>query len=172
RFEALYANRAQITATGSFDEVAQLIVKAFFLSPSFLTRAEIAEQAQGDLYALNGYEVASRLSFMNWGSMPDDLLFQAAEDGTLSTPEGILGQAQRMLQDGKARRLVADFHERYAHMGDGTRWVAFARDTAIYPAFSEALIPAMVQETEALFDHIVFDLGGSFRDLVTSPVAL
>lgn len=172
RFEGLYASRAEITATGSFDEVAQLIIKAFLLSPSFLTRAEIAEQPEGDLYVLNGYEVASRLSYMIWGSMPDEALFQAAADGSLSTSDGILAQAQRMLQDGKARRLVAAFHERYAHMGEGTRWSTFTRDTSLYPAFSDALIPQLVEETEALFDHIVFDLGGSFRDLLTSPVAL
>lgn len=171
RFLNLYTNRAQLTATGTFDDAAQLIIRAFLVSPSFLTRAEIAESANGQYYALNGYEVASRLSYMLWGSMPDDALFTAAANGKLAAPAGILEEAQRMLKDPKARGRVAEFHQRYAHMGDGTRWAEISRDPALYPAFKAAMTPLLSEETKRLFDHLVFERNGTFRDLLTTPVA-
>lgn len=171
KFNALYADRANITATGTFDEAAQVILHAFLLSPSFLTRAEIAEVPEGQTFVLSGYEVASRLSYMLWASMPDDALLLSAENGALATSAGILTEAQRMLNDPKARSMVAAFHQKYAHMGDGTRWVGITRDPAIYPAFNDALIPALSEETTRLFDHITFDLQGTFQDLMLTPVA-
>jgi hypothetical protein len=171
RFEALFTSRAEYTASGTFDEAAQLIIEAFLVSPSFLTRAEISEVAEGEYLALNDYEVASRLSYMLWGNMPDEALFAAAAAGTLSTPAEIGAQAQRMLLDDKARGQVANFHQQYAHMGSGTRWAEISRDETLFPEFSETLVPLLSSETELLFEHIVFELGGTFQDLITSPTA-
>jgi hypothetical protein len=172
RFQQLYTDRAAITATGSFDEVTGLILKAFLLSPSFLVRGEIAEAAAGQYFALSSYEVASRLSYMLWGSMPDDQLFAAAASNSLSTPAGILIEAQRMLANPKARTRVAAFHRFYAHMGPGTRWsAAIQREPAYYPLFKESMIPALSEETARLFEQITFERGGSFQDLLTTPLA-
>lgn len=170
RFESIYANRATLTETGTFDEAAQVLIKSFLDSPSFLMRAEISEQPSGDYLALNGYEVASRLSYMLWGSMPDETLFAAAAANTLSTPEEILAQAQRMLADPKARTRVSQFHQEYAHMGPGTRWAEIQRDTTLYPAFTEAQVPLMSAETERFYDYVTFDRAGTFQDLVMLPV--
>jgi hypothetical protein len=172
RFQQLYTDRAAITATGSFDEVTGLILKAFLLSPSFLVRGEIAEAAAGQYFALSPYEVASRLSYMLWGSMPDEQLFAAAASNSLSTPAGILIEAQRMLTSPKARTRVAAFHRFYAHMGPGTRWTAaIQREPTYYPLFKESVIPALSEETARLFEAITFDRGGSFQDLLTTPLA-
>jgi hypothetical protein len=171
RFEAIFTDRAALTATGSFDEAVQLIVEVFLKSASFLTRAEIAEVPEGQYFALNGYEVASRLSYMLWSSMPDDELFAAARDNQLSTSEAILAQARRMLTDPRARAMVSAFHTDYAHMGPGTRWQGYSRDPALYPAFNDALVPVLSQETERFFDYMVFDRRSTFQDLLTSPVA-
>jgi hypothetical protein len=170
RFTALYTNRATLTATGTFNEAAQLILQGFLVSPSFLTRAEISETPDSGNFVLNGYEVASRLSYMLWGSMPDETLFSAASAGTLATTAGVLAQAQRMMKDPKARAKIGDFHQTYAHMGLGTRWEDIARDPAVYPAFKPAMTPMLSDETSRFFDYIVFEKGGSFRDLMTSPV--
>jgi hypothetical protein len=102
--------------------------------------------------------------------MPDEPLFSAAAAGTLATSAGILAQAQRMMQDPKARAKIADFHQVYAHMGLGTRWEDIQRDPAVYPAFSAAMTPMLSAETSRFFDYITFDKGGSFKDLLTSPV--
>src|SRR5882724_485942 len=170
RFTTLYTNRAMLTATGAFNEAAQLILQSFLLSPSFLTRAEISETPEGANFVLNGYEVASRLSYMLWGSMPDETLFSAAAAGSLASSDGILAQAQRMMKDPKARAKVSDFHLTYAHMGLGTRWEDISRDPAVYPAYTAAMTPLLSAETTRFFDYVVFDKGGTFRDLMTSPV--
>ncbi len=170
RFQTLFTDRAAITPTGTFEEAIALIVEAFLLSPSFLTRAEIAEQPEGSYFALSGYEVASRLSYMLWGSMPDEALFTAAAAGELGTPEKIRTQAERMLGDAKARTMVGAFHEHYLKMGPGTRWASIVRDPAAFPAFTDALVPLLSEETKRFLDFTVFDQGGSFQDLIKSPV--
>jgi hypothetical protein len=170
-FVDLYTRRAEVTETGTFDEVVQVIVKAFMQSPSFVARTEISQTAEGSNYALNGYEVASRLSYMLWNSMPDEPLFTAAADGTLSTPAGILTQAQRMLGMDKARGMVALFHRAYAHMGPGTRWAEIQRDPSIYPGFNADVAAALSQETERFFEDAVFTKGSTFQSLITSNTA-
>jgi hypothetical protein len=172
RFTAMYTNRAALTATGTFDEAAQLIVRSFLLSPSFLTRAEISGTPDANNQVpLSGWEIASRLSYMLWSSMPDDALFAAAQANELQTKEQILAQAQRMLTDTKARAMVNAFHQSYAHMGEGTRWASIARDATLYPQFSTAMIPMLTDETTRFFDQIVFGQSGTFKDLMTSPIA-
>lgn len=172
RFTKLFSERAAITATGTFDEAAELILRAFLLSPTFLLRAETTEVPAGTHLALSGYEVASRLSYTLLDSMPDQTLLDAAAQNALATPEQIRAQAVRLLQeDPRARSKVTAFHEHYMHKGPGTRWADYQRDPNLFPAFSAELVTLLSQETDRFFDHIVFDEGGSFRDLITSPVA-
>jgi hypothetical protein len=172
RFNAIYTNRATNTAMGTFDEAAQLIIRSFLLSPSFLTRAEMTGTAEATgLIPLNGYEVATRLSYLLWSSMPDEALFAAAAANELGTEEQILAQAQRMLQDPKARSMVGAFHEKYAHMGAGTRYEVIQRDEVLYPTFTQEMVPLLSEEMARFFDHIVFGVNGTFRDIMTSPVA-
>ncbi len=170
RFRTLFDQRAEITPSGTFDEAAELIIQSFLLSPSFLMRPEIADEREGDLIALSDYEVASRLSYMLWGSMPDETLFAAAAAGELSSAEQILLQAQRMLQDVKARSMVAAFHTHYLHMGEGTRWASIQRDPELFPAFDDTVVAALSAETERFLDSTVFDRGGTFQDLISSRV--
>ena len=170
RYESLYTRRAELTETGTFDEAAHLIIEAFLSSPSFVTRAELNSAAEGDRFLLSPHETASRLSYLLWESMPDAELFAAADAGELASSAGILTQAQRMLQDPRARDTVASFHRRYMHMGSGTRWEVIQRDSQLFPSFDEAQVPAMSQETELFLDHVAFS-GGSFSDMFTSPVA-
>jgi hypothetical protein len=170
-FEALVAQRAEITDTGSFEEIAEVLLQAFLTSPSFLMRAEIAEQpdANGN-FTLSSYEVASRLSYMLWGSMPDDELFAAAAADQLQSKEQILTQARRMVADPKARDIAAEMHREYLELYAGSRWDSAAKDSTSFPTFSQAAVPDMIEETEMLFDNI-YASGGSFQDLLTTPKA-
>lgn len=172
RFTKLYTDRAAITPTGSFDELSELLLRSFLLSPTFLLRAETAEVAAGRYLALSSYEVASRLSYMLLDTMPDDTLLAAAAQNALSTSDQIRAQAVRLLeQDPRARDKVKRFHDHYLHKGPGTRWAEYQRDASLFPAFKPELVALLAQETDRLLDHIVFDQGGSFRDIVTSPLA-
>lgn len=170
RFVKIYAERAAITASGTFDEAIELILRSFLMSPSFLLRAEIVEQPDGALFSLSGYEVASRLSYMLWGTMPDEALMSAAANGVLGSAAGVLSEAQRMLTDPRAREMVRQFHREWLGMDEGTRWTDVSRDPAIYPKFTEAMVPAMGKETEAFVDDVIFS-EGTFQDLITKPVA-
>lgn len=170
-FDAIIAKGTQITPTGAPNEVAEALLYMFLISPSFLQRSEISESSDGaGHFALSNHEVASRLSYLIWGSTPDDVLNQAADNNQLSTPEQIMTQAERMLKQPQAHDMVSEFHRAYLLMGTNTRWDNSNHDPALFK-FSKDMVPVMQQETEKFFDYVVFSQGGSFKDFLTSPVA-
>ncbi|XXU51030.1 DUF1592 domain-containing protein [Sorangium sp. So ce1014] len=173
RFDAIVAKGPEITENGAPEEVAEALLYMFLISPSFIQRAELTETPDGGAgrFALSNHEVASRLSYMLWGTIPDEALNQAADQGQLSTQEQLLAQAQRMLQDPRARQMVAGFHRYYLELGENTRWDSAQRDTTMFPLFDRSLIPIMAEETERFFDHVVFTRGGAFQELFLSPIA-
>jgi hypothetical protein len=172
KFTALYTNRATLTQSGSFNDAVTLIIKSFLMSPSFLTKAETSTASpDGNGYALSSWEMASRLSYTLWGTMPDDTLFQAAQANALSTQDQILQQAQRMLQDPKARAKTAEFHAAYALQGDATRWSEASHDPSLFPLFKTTMVPTLSSEAAKFFDYITFDAKGTFQDLITKPIA-
>jgi len=173
RYTNFYTNRATLTQSGTFDQAVQLIVNAFLVSPSFLTKAETSEataDSSGN-FQISSWEMASRLSYTLWGTMPDDTLFTAAQNNKLLDQADILAQAQRMLLDPKARTKMADFHTAYALQGDATRWSEAAHDPQMFPSFTTAMVPELTVEAQKFFDYITFDLKGTFQDLITKPVA-
>jgi hypothetical protein len=171
-FEAVIAAGPEITPSGAPAEVAQALLFMFLISPGFLQREELQGTADASGYfTLSAHEVASRLSYMMWGSMPDQLLSQAADTGQLSTPEQILEHAKRMLQDSRARDMTSAFHRYYLHMGLNTRWDNINKDSAKYPAFKREIVPTLQEETEMFFDDVVFAKGGTFEDLLRSRTA-
>lgn len=172
RFEAVVARGAEITPTGAPEEVAEAVLYMFLISPSFLQRAEITETSDGaGGYTLSSHEIASRLSFMLWGSLPDAELDAAADQGLLGTADQILAQAERMLADPRARDMVTAFHRYYLLMGAGGRWDTAQRDPALFPEFSTDLLPVIAEETLRFFDKVTFTPGSSFADFFLSPTA-
>jgi hypothetical protein len=171
-FDAIIAKGAQITKTGAPDEIAEALLYLFLISPSFLQRAEITETSDGSgHFTLSSYEVASRLSYLLWGSAPDDVLNLAADNNELTTPAQLKAQAERMLAMPQARDMVGAFHRSYLLMGTNTRWDNADRDPTLFPQFSKALVPVLSQETQKFFDYIVFDQKGTLADLLLSPIA-
>jgi len=172
RYQNLYTNRATLTQNGTFDQAVTAIVKAFLMSPSFLSKTETSTTAaDGSLYQVSSWEMASRLSYTLWGTMPDDTLFTLAQQNKLLAQADILAQAQRMLQDPRARVKVAEFHEQYALQGEATRWSEAAHDPQMFPAFKTTMVPMLSDEAKKFFDYITFDAKGTFQDLMTKPIA-
>lgn len=167
RFEAL----SQTTPPGTPEEVAETTLYAFLVSPSFIQLTELAAQPEGTAIKLSSYEVAARLSFMLWGSVPDDALNAAADADQLTTKEQILAQAQRMIADReRTGPLVAQFHRHYADMDNAnSHWWKVQHDTAKYPLYSENALPVFQEELDAFFEDVAFG-GGSFEDLFLSNV--
>ena len=120
-------------------------------------------------YTLSSTEVAQRLSFMLWGSIPDDALNTAADNNQLSTPAQILTQATRMLTSDKARLKIADFHRSYILMGPNTRWDQANKDTTLFPAFNTNLVPTLMAETEKFFDSVAVGEEGDVPGPVPQP---
>lgn len=161
-------NDPTLTENGTPDEVAELVLYGFLISPVFLTHSEMNQTpAAAGGYQLTSHEVASRLSYMLWKSMPDTELDAAADAGQLTTKDQILAQATRMLGDPKARDMVRDFHRNYLHLAVNSRWDTYVKDTSRFPNFTEALRGPLSQEVERFFDETAFG-NGSFQDLMLS----
>ena len=100
-----------IAGGDAFVAGVQLVIEAALQSPNFLYRTELSsEVGSGGYIDLNDHEIAARLSYALWNSMPDDTLDGLADAGELHTPEQVAAQAQRMLEDERAEATVADFH--------------------------------------------------------------
>lgn len=165
-FEQLLAVGSELPA----EDAAQILLEAFLISPSFLVRAELnQEQTAPGVFALSNHEVAARLSYLLWGSMPDEQLDSAADAGDLITSAGVLTQARRMLGDDKARNMIADFVEHYLHLEPDGPWNA-TKDQTLFPEYTASVRAAMALETQLFFQEVVLG-GGSVADLVQSPMA-
>ncbi|MCA9704965.1 MAG: DUF1592 domain-containing protein [Myxococcales bacterium] len=150
------------------DVSVSLVLQAFLQSPHFLYRVELGIPGeQGDAAVrLDDYEMASRLSYLLWGSMPDAALLDAAAAGGLGAPEDIEAQARRMLDDPKARRMVEHFHEQWL----GTiKLTSIDKDTTEFPEWSAAISAKQAEEAAAFVDHVFFEGDGTLAELLTAP---
>jgi hypothetical protein len=144
-------------AQGNADEYERsimLAMEAVLCSPSFLFRFELDNDAAAThaVRPLNDFELASRLSYFLWSSMPDEELFHLAAAGRLREADIFEGQVRRMLNDDKAWSLATNFASQWLQ----TRGLAESRpDPARFPNFDESLRSAMLQETEQFFMAII-----------------
>jgi hypothetical protein len=149
----------------------ELVLQAMLQSPAFLYRVEfgLPDPVDHDVVRLNGWEIASRLSYLLWGSMPDDALFQAAELAELATKEQIAAQARRMLADPRARDAVAHFHVQWLGL---TYLPTIDKDESIYPDYYDGLRALWLAETRAFVEHVVFEAGGDLETLLTADYTM
>ncbi|WP_437825627.1 DUF1592 domain-containing protein [Sorangium sp. So ce1153] len=144
-------------------------LEAFLQSPHFVYRVELgAGPAKGGLIPLSGYEVATKLAYLFWNTMPSDELLAAAEAGELSTSEAVRAHAERMLEDPRAREVVGAFHRQ---LYDHEQYHDLNKDQALYPEFVPEMGDDMQREAELFVEHIVFDKEGGLTDLLTSRTA-
>jgi hypothetical protein len=159
-----------LTPTHTATDVAEAVLYAMLASPSFIMVPELAQTKEGDFYKLNSYEVASRLSLLIWGNVPDDTLNTAADAGQVQTKEQILGQAQRMLMNkDKTMPAVAAFARYYLDIRNGSHWGQVDHDKTKFPAYASTAVTPMMTEMESFFQEIAFT-NGAFKDLFLSPV--
>jgi hypothetical protein len=172
RFDAIIADGARITERGSPEEIAEVLLNTFLVSPSFILRSELSSQTDSDgNFPLSPYEIATRLSYTLWGSIPDATLDRGADAGELATLEQIRAQVERMLDEPKAREQVDAFHQDYLMMNGASYWAGVQKDTSRFPLFTAGVASALKQETMRFFDAVVFDEEGSFQDLLSSALA-
>ncbi|HVZ73514.1 MAG TPA: DUF1592 domain-containing protein [Polyangia bacterium] len=163
RYTTLY-NKA-ISSGYDFKTGIEWIIFSMLQSPQFLYRFELGGTAAATYTKPSPYELASRLSYLYWQSMPDATLFAAADAGQLETQAQIEAQARRLLADPKASRLVEYFDE----------WLELdamqemTRDATIYPNLDPQLPSLMEQETNAFVSDLLKSPTGSFDQLLTAP---
>ena len=164
--DGLMAFYEEAPAEGDFDIGIRTALQAILSSPYFLFRLE--EQPSGlqerDTYALSDLELASRLSFFLWGTVPDQELLTVAQEGELSRPEVLEAQVHRMLADARSEALATRFAAQWLRLAalDGKQPVP-----ALYPDFSLDLSNSMRRETELFFNHLVRE-DRSFLELFTA----
>jgi hypothetical protein len=140
--------------TRTFDAGIERAIEALLASPKFLLRTERepAGAAPGSVYQLTDLELASRLSFFLWRSIPDDTLIELAARGELRSPAALEQQVKRMLADKRASRFMKDFSEQWLEVRN---LQGLDPDPAIFPAFNDSLRKAMAKETELFFESQV-----------------
>ena len=140
----------------------QHVVEAMLMSPYFLYHVELGEPgATGDMVALTSWEVAGRLSYFLWGTMPDASLMTAAADGRLDSLEGIEAEARRLLEDPRAKQSLARFARHWLELGS---LAEAERDADAFPDWSPSLLGAMQAEADAFVAETWIE-DGDFRSL-------
>jgi hypothetical protein len=136
-----------------FEAGIEMGLSAVLVSPEFLFRVEQdpAGIAPNSAYRISDLELASRLSFFLWSSIPDDELMDLAIQGKLKTPAVLEKQVRRMLADERSKALVTNFAEQWLQL---RRLAAITPDMRIFPDFDDNLRQAFREETERFFDSI------------------
>ena len=137
-----------------FEEGIEMALSGVLVSPSFLFRApNVPEDGEpGSAYRLSNIDLASRLSFFLWSSIPDDELLDLAEARRLSDPPVLAAQIARMLADPKAGALVDNFGGQWLHLRNVADWTP---DPERFADFDESLRYAFERETALFLDHLV-----------------
>lgn len=139
----------------TYQQALQLMLKAVLVSPQFLfiTPAGEATSSTG-IVPLDDYQLASRLSYLLWATMPDDELMALADSGKLHEPAVLKAQAKRLLDDRRSRALFDGFGAHWLSVGGLKRQVF---DPALFPQMTAAMRQAMYDEVRLFFESIVRD---------------
>ncbi len=153
---------------GDFASGVRFVVERSLQAPQFLYRIELGEpvDAGKNLARPTAYELATRLSYLIWGSMPDATLLEAARQGVLATPEGVRAQAERLLGDDKAKESLRYFHGMLFGTGGLDN---LERDTSSFPQFRPGMGTLFRQETERFLDDVVWNGAGDLATMFTAP---
>ncbi len=135
----------------TFDRSIQIALRAILVSPYFLFRIENDSGKPGS-NPVNDYELATRLSYFLWSSMPDDTLFRLAEQGKLHDKNTLISQVKRMLKDPKSKALTENFAAQWLQLRTLDTAIP---DQATYRSYRSELKPLIVKETEMYFEYIL-----------------
>jgi hypothetical protein len=141
-------------AAGTFDDGIELALRRVLASPQFLIRAEQEPEshAAGEIYRISDLELASRLSFFLWSSIPDDELLAVAGENRLSDPDVLEQQVRRMLADPRSESLVTNFGKQWLYLRN---LATTAPDQTVFPDWDDELREGFARETELVLQNII-----------------
>ena len=153
-------------ADGGFESGVEKALRALLTSPEFLFRIERDPEGvgRGVAYRISDLELASRLSFFLWSSLPDDELLEAATASGLGDPDVLAAQVRRMLADPRAETLTTNFASQWLHLRNLD---AVRPDARLFPDFDDNLRQGFRRETELFFESILSE-DRSALDLLTA----
>ena len=151
---------------GTFDTGIQRALQAILSSPRFVFRAERdpIDARPGSVHPVSGIELASRLSFFLWSSIPDDALLAVASQGSLAKPDVLAQQVRRMLADPKAQALTKNFAGQWLHLRNVQ---SILPNSDEFPDFDDSLRQSLLRETEMLFESVIRE-DRNVTDLLTA----
>lgn len=157
---------ALVASADPFKDGVQLVIEAMLQSPKFLYRTELSSapsNAGSSTIELSDYELAQRLSYTLWNTMPDEALLESAAAGELST--GNLPQiVSRMVDDPRTRKPMRDFHFQWLNL---SRYADLQRDADAFPLFSSSL--PLQEEALRFIEHIGFEEEKGYASLLSAP---
>jgi hypothetical protein len=155
------------TTGGSFNSGVQAVITAVLQMPEFLYRFEMSPAVAGKtLVPLDGWDTATRLSYLLWNSGPDDALLAAAQAGQLQTAADISAQVTRMLSQPRAQEMVMRFHDQWLQVAAIN---TLEKDPMLYPNFTPAVATAMQQEIRSLVNDVILQGDGKVSELFSAP---
>ena len=162
RYLAIYT----IGKVDGFAPGISLAIQSLLESPHFLYRVESGvPTSTAGVAAMNPYEMASRLSYFLWGTMPDAQLFADAAASKLGTVAEVTAEARRMMADPKAKQSVGTFHQQWLAIGG---LGAKTKDPTLFSAWTPAIVNDQFSEVSAFLDY-VFWMDGHSETLLTAP---
>jgi len=169
RFVALFGQGTTLIASGdAFRDGVQLTLRAMLQSPQFVYRTEMAGDAGPDgRIALDDWEIASRLSYFLFDSMPDDDLFALAREGELHTPEQLAPVVDRLVADPRALPKLVSFH---AQTWRFDRYSRITLDPATFPSLPADIVPRIRDASERFVAEVI-ESGGGLDAFLTAPYA-
>ena len=173
----LYRNVRALATTTTFATGVAAMIEAMLQSPDFLYRVELGKAVAGNSAVMRvaGREMATRLSYMFWQTMPDAALFQAADAGTLDSNDGVRQQAQKLLDDPRSHPMVAFFFDNLLPIPD---LAGLTRDATTFPKWSSSVGVAMRTEVQRVLEYEIYEntaqlappyVAGSWPAILTAP---
>ena len=150
-----------------FRSAIRWVIEAVLQSPQFLYRMDSfkAPTTETGAVHIGSWEMASRLSYLLWNSMPDDRLFEAASKGELAKKQQVEAQARRMLEDERARSVILDFHRQWLGLD---RFSGVVRNAVDNSGLEKRVAASWRASLDAFVDHVYWSKGGDLRSLFTS----
>jgi hypothetical protein len=150
----------------AFTAGVRVTIEELLQSPNFVYRPELGTDAdENSLVALNDYELASRLSYTLWNTMPDPTLMAAADAGDLVTDTGLADQIERLLTNERATETMRSFFDQ---LSDAEQYDTLDKALELYPDFDPSVGAEMREELARFVTYTVLDQNGGVRELLTS----
>ncbi|HEY8927239.1 MAG TPA: DUF1592 domain-containing protein, partial [Polyangia bacterium] len=154
------------SADGTFEAGIAEVIAAMLQSPHFVYRVELSQPPSGStVVAVKSYEMATRLAYLVWGSMPDAALFDAADANQLTTTAALRLQVQRMVDDPRAHDMVRRFHREWLGLD---YIIGASKSPTLFPTWNSQLAADLLTESETFVDSVFFG-EGSLATLLTAP---